>query len=102
MSRGQAQVIRDPAVAIACGKCWLSRWGALKIGIEIPADSFHPKPCNFCDYDMGYLVEAIDEFLEWSGLRIGKDPKPLRAEVEGFLTLPADEQARAVTLVQYE
>jgi hypothetical protein len=102
MSRGQAQVIRDPAVAVAAGKCWLSRWGDLKIGVEITSDSFHPKECVFCAYDMRFLVESIDEFMDWSGLRPTKDPTPLRAEVEGFLTLSPEEQARAVWDVQYE
>lgn len=99
MSRGRQEVIRDPAVASAAAKCWLARFQGV---IYIDPGSYHPERCSLCEYDMDYLMAMLREFLAWSGLKPGKDPVPLRAEVEGFLTLPATEQARAVRAVQYE
>lgn len=93
-----SQVIRDPAVASAAAKCWLARFQ----GIIIIEGAFHPETCSLCEYDMDDLLAAIKEFLKWSGISPGKDPVPMRAEVEGFLTLPREEQARAVRAVQYE
>ena len=99
MSRGRSEVIRDPAVASAAAKCWLARFQGDE---SLIGGSYHPGPCSLCGYDLDYLMAAIKEFLAWSGLQPGKDPVPLRAEVEGFLTLPREEQARAVRAVQYE
>lgn len=91
------EVIRDPAVASAAAKCWLARFQ----GMVIIDGSYHPEPCSLCEYDMDYLIGAVREFLAWSGHQPGKDPVPLRQEVEGFLTLPREEQARAVRAIQY-
>lgn len=91
-------IIRDPAVAAAAAKCWLARFQ----GVIIIDGSYHPETCSMCEYDVDSLLAAIREFNAWSGIMPGKDPVPMRAEVEGFLTLPREEQARAVRAVQYE
>lgn len=97
--RGKFKVIRDPAVAIAAGKCWIARWGSRKILGGLPVDSFHPEDCAFCDLDPTYLIEAIDEFMNWSGLRDGDDAE-LERPVEAFLQLNAEAQASVVREAQ--
>jgi hypothetical protein len=101
VSRGQ-QVIRDPAIAVAAGKCWLSRWNTQKL-MGVNLGTFHPAPCLFCEYTPEFLIEAIDEFLDWSNLREDdptKEPVPLRGEVSMFLDMSAEEQAREVLEAQ--
>lgn len=106
MSRGVAAV-RDPAVAIAGAKCWLARWnggeGARAAGLQVA--SFHPRPCEFCQVSTDGLIRMIEEFLVWSGITpperfTDETITPLRAEVEGFLTLPTEEQERLVAEAQ--
>ena len=105
MTRGRVSVIRDPAIASAAAKCWLARWhkgsGARTIGI--PITSFHPQDCGFCEYPQDKLVESVDEFIKWAGMKppesIG-EPSVLRESVEMFLTLPTHEPHRLVQKAQ--
>jgi len=105
MTRGRVSVIRDPAIASAAAKCWLARWhkgsGARTIGI--PITSFHPQDCGFCEYPTDKLIESVDEFVKWSGLKPPtsiSEPVAMRESVEMFLTLPAHEQKRLVEKAQ--
>jgi hypothetical protein len=105
MTRGRVSVIRDPAIASAAAKCWLARWhkgaGAKMAGISI--SSFHPQDCGFCEYPTDKLIESVDEFVEWAGLKpptsVG-EPVAMRESVEMFLTLPRHEQSRLVQKAQ--
>lgn len=94
-------VIRDPAHAIAAGKCWIARrWGGL---LAESAIADHPTDCAWCEFEPDYIIEKIEEFQEWAGLTRSDtvdtgDPlvRPLRASVEGFAMLPVEEQRRLV------
>ena len=94
-------VIRDPAHAVAASKCWISRrWGG---PLAQSAVAEHTEECAWCEFDPDYIIAKIEEFLEWAGLtRMDRldsgDPlvRPLRAPVEGFMILSADEQRRLV------
>lgn len=104
MSRGQVTtkaVLRDPATAIAAGKCVLSRWhrgkAATLVGISV--SSFHPSECGFCEYPIEQLMEALREFNGWAGLvepSTLDEPRPVRQEVEMFLSLPDKDQQTLV------
>ena len=104
--RGRVSYIRDPAIATAAAKCWLSRWQggkAMKRMVGVPTDSFHPTDCGFCDYPPERLIEAVSEFVEWGGLlpeRFMTDPIVVRESIEMFLTLPSHEQLRLVQKAQ--
>jgi hypothetical protein len=109
VSRGKSEGIKDPAFAIAAGKCWLARWrgGAAASAMNLDASSFHPSECTFCGYSPEELIDMLEAFLKWAGLNppSWRDPlevetTPLRAEVEGFLTLPPEEQERTVQFAQ--
>jgi hypothetical protein len=101
---GPDTFIRDPAFAAAAAKCFLTRrFGRSVAGII--AD--HPGECVFCEYDLDYLAGRLDEFNEWAGLKgeTNHDPndplvRPLRADVEGFMMLPRDEQLNLVRAAQ--
>jgi hypothetical protein len=106
MTRGRVSVIRDPAIAAAAGKCWLARWnggkGASRM-LGIPVNSFHPQDCGFCEYPTDRLLESVDEFVKWAGL---KPPEAMdeigviRESVEMFMAQPAHEQSRLVMKAQ--
>lgn len=102
MSRGKLSAIRDPAIAIAASKCYLARTTAhLIMGTAI--NSFHPKPCSFCDLETERLAGLLNEYMGWSGLRPARtadDVIPIRPEVERFEMLPREEQRRLVTKAQ--
>jgi hypothetical protein len=104
-SRGRVSAIRDPAIAVAAAKCWLARWnggrGARVAGLNMT--TFHPEECGFCEYPVDRLMASIEHFVAWSGLDedvLPGDPMPLRDQVESFLSLPRQEQARLVTKAQ--
>ena len=105
MTRGRVSVIRDPAIASAAAKCWLARWhkGQGMRVMGIPITSFHPQDCGFCEYPVDKLIESVDEFVKWAGLKppetIG-EPVAMRESVEMFLMLPASEQNRLVQKAQ--
>jgi hypothetical protein len=97
-------VIRDPAFAAAAGKCWLARMMGGKVG-SVVAD--HPEECSFCEFDPEYLIDRIEEFLRWAGLdavdeikRGEPEVRPLRATVEAFQMMGAEEQRRLVRKAQ--
>jgi hypothetical protein len=105
VSRGRVSVIRDPAIAVAAAKCWMARWNggrsAKMVGLTV--NSFHPAECGFCDFPAERLIEAVDEFNTWAGLKpprfIGES-SAVRDTVETFLSLPVHEQKRLVGKAQ--
>ena len=102
MSRGRDAEVRDPAIAIAAGKCWLARWNDGSF-LRVPNTSFHPQECGFCDVPDSTLMKMLNEFLDWANLRPSNqmdDVSALRAEIEMFQTLPVDEQKRLVAKAQ--
>lgn len=89
----------DPAVATAYAKCVLNRMMATKS--FIPAiRGFHPMPCRYEGYDSELLMDALNQFIEWSGLDNRTDPNPLRARVELFLQADHEQQAYLVRRAQ--
>jgi len=105
VTRGRVSVIRDPAIASAAAKCWLARWykGKGMKAIGIPITSFHPQDCGFCEYPVDKLIESVDEFVKWAGLKPQTaidEPVAMRESVEMFLTLPSHEQSRLVQKAQ--
>ena len=91
--------IRDPAVAIAVAKCWLaSKYGASPP--DIPAVTvFHPEECPFCDFERDGMMEALEEFVAWSGISSDEET-PLRLQIESWLTLPSEVQEQHVKRAQ--
>lgn len=105
MNRGRVAEIRDPAVAIAAGKCWMARWrkGGMFLITGVPINSFHPAPCGFCEYPPDKLAGALEEFVDWARLKAPRtmgETTELRAEIEMFQTLPKEEQQRLVERAQ--
>jgi hypothetical protein len=106
MSRGRVpEPLRDPAFAVAAAKCLGARWyggrGTEAAGVAVSWS--HPEECGFCDFPVGQLIEAIDEFFTWAGLEPEHyfgETRPTRAAVEAFLTLPKEEQTRIVRKAQ--
>lgn len=105
--RGQTSILRDPAAAIAAAKCWLARWndgaGARFAGLQVA--TFHPRACDYCSAPPEALIDLIENFLVWSGIQpperfTDEGLTPLRADVEGFLTLPQEEQEKLVQEAQ--
>lgn len=96
MSDRGRSVIRDPATAIAAAKCWLARRGG---GGVLRTDSFHPAECSMCEMDADGLIEAVTEFVEWAGISSDEE-RPLRAEIEAFLTISEEAQRRQVGRMQ--
>lgn len=90
--------IRDPAVAIAVAKCWLaSEYGRSLPGI--PVTAFHPEECPFCEFDRDGMMEALEEFVAWSGISSDEET-PLRLQIESWMTLPAEVQRQHVQRAQ--
>lgn len=99
--RGKIQPIRDPATAIAMSKCWLNTWARAGLSIVGNPDSFHPEKCVFCEEPRDYLVQALEEFKEWSFISADiDDSTPLRTEVERWFMLSAEEQLAQVERAQ--
>jgi hypothetical protein len=107
VSRGKPAVIRDPAVAIAAAKCWMARWQGKRSFSSIAAmpdlNKAHPDECGFCEYPPDYLMQALEEFVEWAGFKSSDTNLELaqvRTEIEAFTTLPPEMQAEAVRRAQ--
>lgn len=93
--RGRPPVIRDPAIAVAVGKCWLARTRS-----AFAVTAHHPEECGFCEMPLDKLIWSLEEFNEWSGVGYRQDRfdpsnptiRPWRVEIERFDSLPREEQ----------
>jgi len=87
-------------MAVAVAKCWLASYqGRNSLTGLPPSDSFHTEECPYCDFNRDGMMEALAEFVAWSGIS-SDDETPLRMEVEAWLTVPPEEQARRVKQAQ--
>lgn len=69
----------------------------------IAVDSFHPEDCGFCEYPADRLIESVEEFVSWAGLKPPEsriEEAVLRESVDMFLSLPQSEQHRLVQKAQ--
>jgi hypothetical protein len=60
--------------------------------MDVPVNSYHPNECRFCEWTDSEITAALADFNEWAGIKTTKYPP----EVEAFLMLSAEEQARLV------
>ena len=100
MSRGKF-TLRNPAEAIAVSKCWLNTWARTSPQMLPKAETFHPETCAFCEQPRDLLIQALEEFRDWSSISsLTDDGLMPRLEIEQWLSLPVFEQNRLVAKAQ--
>lgn len=91
MSRGRIPFVREPAAGVALAQCVLARMFPAGID-DVPLNSYHQTECRFCVLTDAEATTILKDFDDWAGTMTGIYPP----EVEAFLMLPAEEQARLV------
>jgi hypothetical protein len=90
-----AMTIREPAVAIAIGRCIAAR----AFGFPKREVSGHERACGWEDYPLEVLTEAIREFNEWVGYNDRRHTTG-RHETRLFNELHREEQRELVREAQ--
>jgi hypothetical protein len=96
--------LRDPAKAVAVGKCLLRRqFGFKGLGLDIT----HPATCPYCSVAPEVLLAALDEFNDWAGFTREDLHDPynptmheIRPAIDHFVRLPMEEQQALVQAAQ--
>lgn len=93
-----ADLILDPASAIAVSRCLLAR-----VGTPVAVTNDHPRPCAWEDYTRADLARMLDDFNAEAGYTDRHEPagRFVHLDVQRFHCLPKPEQQRRIAAAQY-
>jgi hypothetical protein len=90
--------VRQPAAAVAAGKCLLARlFPRVKVRVE---GLDHAGPCQWCDYPSDVLVGWLRDFHGWAGYDADADSYR-EPTVRDFRHMPRPRQRELVRAAQY-